>query len=497
MVKKKVVVLGGGISSLAVSAYLAKLGLDVILLEKNLFLGGRASMFKKRGYIFDKGPSWYMMPEVFEDFFQFFNKKSSDYYHLVRLPINYRVFFDDKSYVDVKRNLSYNLAVFKKLEKDGDKKLSAYLKKAAFLYQLAMKKLVLKDYREGIIDLLEKDLITNFFKLNLFTSLKNNIKNYFSSDKAEKILSFTSVFLGGSPFNTPAFYSLVAHADFNLGVYYPMGGINKVIQALISLNEELGVKIITRAEVKKIHVKNNQVKQIDYANSDKVFPDLVVSGIDLAFLQTKLLDRKWSSYPMDYWQKRVMSPSAFLIYLGLKEKIKHVAHHNLFFSSFWKKGFDEVFNKIKYPEYPSYYFHVPSKTDESVAPKNGETVMILVPIAPGLIDNHKIRKIFYDQIIDHFEDLIEQKIRKHIVVKKIYSINDFVQEYHAFKGAAFGLAHTLLQTAIFRPLNKDKKIKNLYYVGQYTNPGVGMPPALLSAKIVYKLIKKDLNEGKY
>lgn len=491
MIKKKAVVIGAGISSLAVSCYLARLGFEVIVLEKNSFIGGRASIFKEKGFIFDKGPSWYMMPEVFEDFFGFFGKKVSDYYNLFRLPVNYRVFFDDKVVIDITKDHQQNLRLFKKLEEDGDKKLTEYLRKASYLYQLSMKELVLKSYEKGFLELFDLNIITNLFRLNLFTSLKNYINKFFKSDKPEKILSFTSVFLGGSPFNTPAFYSLIAHADLNLGVYYPMGGIHQVIKALFELSQELGVKIITKASVDKIDIKDKQVKAVYFNTKKKLIADLVVSGIDLQFTQTNLLENKWRTYDDNYWKKAVMSPSAFLIYLGLNKKIKNVEHHNLYFSNYWKKGFDEVFSKKKYPQFPSYYFHVPSKTDKSVAPKNGETMMILVPIAPGLPDNINLRQKFFDKILTHFESLVGEKIRDNIVVKKIYSLNDFKEEYNSFKGAAFGLAHTLFQTAIFRPLNKDKKIKNLYYVGQFTNPGVGMPPGLLSAKIVFNLIKKD------
>lgn len=491
MIKKKAIVIGGGISSLGVSCYLAKLGFETVILEKNSFIGGRASIFQEQGYFFDKGPSWYMMPEVFEDFFGFFGKKISDYYHLKRLSVNYRVFFDDKTIIDITSNYQENIKLFKKLELDGDKKLNDYLKKASDLYRLSMNNLVLKSYQKGILDLLDKNVLFNIHKLNLFISLKKYINKFFQSDKIEKILSFTSVFLGGSPFNTPAFYSLVAHADFNLGVYYPMGGIYKVIEGLKKLSQALGVKIIKKALVEKIVVKDGLAKEIYFNGKRKIEVDLVVSGADLHFVQTKLLDKQWQSYDEDYWKSKVLSPSAFLLYLGLRKKLKKAEHHNLYFSSHWKKGFDEVFNLGSYPAYPSYYFHVPSKTDMSVAPKGGETVMILVPIAPGLLDDNKLRKKFEEKIITHFEDLLEEKIKDEIVVKKIYSVNDFKNEYNAFKGAAFGLAHTLFQTAIFRPLNKDKKLKNLYYVGQYTNPGVGMPPALLSAKIVYNLVKKD------
>ena len=487
---KKIIVIGSGISGLATAAYLKKEGNEVIILEKNRFLGGRASFLKKKGFVFDKGPSWYMMPEVFENFFKDFSKKTTDYYQLVRLPVNYRVFFPDGDVIDITENKNVNFKAFKKKEKDGDKKLKKFLKESEFLYELSMKKLVYFDYDDGFWELLKFDIIKNFFKLGLFTTLNSKLKKSFSSQKLQQILSFTSVFLGGSPYNTPAFYSLVAHADFNLGIYYPMGGINKVIDALVNLNQQLGTSIKLDTTIVRAKVNEKCIISLIDNKGKEYKGDIFVCASDMNYFQEKVVPRNYQSITPHKWRKMVSSPSAFLIYLGLSKKLRNVSHHNLYFSPNWKKGFDEVFEIGNYPENPSYYFHVPSVTDKSIAPKGKEVVAILVPIAPNLKDNDKIKEKFYEKIINHFEGLVGEKIKDKIEFRKFFSVNEFKKEYLSFKGSAFGLAHTLSQTAIFRPPNKDRKINNLYYTGQFTNPGVGMPPALISAKIVLELVKK-------
>ncbi len=488
--KKKINIIGAGISGLASACYLAKNGYEVFVFEKNSFFGGRASVFKEKGFIFDKGPSWYMMPEVFEEFFSYFGKKVRDCYQLIRLPVNYRVFFADGQKVDITDDQKINYKTFNFLEKNGGKNLEKYLKESRYLYQLSMKKLVEIPYDNGFLDLLKWEIIKNFFKLDLFQSLDTKLKSIFTNQKSRQILSFTSVFLGGSPYNTPAFYKLVAHADFNLGVYYPIGGIHKIIEALVSLAKELGVKIYTKREIVKAEVKNGAIRFLFDSAGKKNHADIVVCASDMNFFQTQVIPLQYQSIKKENWRKMVSSPSGFIIYLGINKKLKNVSHHNLYFSSSWKKGFDEVFSFGQWPEDPSYYFHVPSVTDQSVAPNGKETIMILVPIAPNLRDDQKTRDQFYNKIINHFQWLIGEKIVDKIEVCRVYSVSDFKKEYLSFKGSAFGLAHTLFQTAVFRPPNKDRKINNLYYVGQFTNPGVGMPPALISAKITANLIKK-------
>ncbi|MBN1617728.1 phytoene desaturase [Candidatus Dojkabacteria bacterium] len=490
---KKIVVIGGGISGLSSAALLKNSGYEVILLEKNNELGGRGRIWKDKGFTFDMGPSWYMMPEVFENFFGLFGKKVSDYYNLLRLDSHYKVFFPDGNVFNISKDLDINVELFESVEKGAGDKLKKYLAKSRHTYETAMQDLVMLDYK-NIFKYINVGFINSLLKLDPITSFSKSfhgyVSKYFRNPELQKIIEFTTVFLGGSPYNTPAFYNLITHADFNLGIYYPDGGINKFIQALSKLCSEVGVEVHTGEEVQHITVKDRKAISIETKN--KSYPaDIVLSSADYHFTETKLIDKNFRTYDDNYWSNKIMSPSAFNIYLGLNQKVSKLEHHNLYFDDSWEKSFKEVYNVHKWPDNPSYYVHVPSKTDPSVAPDGSEAVFILVPVAAGLEDDDTIREIMYEKVLSHFEGLVGQSIRDSIVTKRIFSHRDFNSSYNAFKGAAFGLAHTLGQTALFRPKNFSRKIKNLYYAGQYTNPGVGMPVCLLSSQITANLIKAE------
>jgi len=485
---KQIFIIGAGIGGLATGALLANRGFRVTILEKNNFIGGRASTYKEKGFTFDKGPSWYMMPEVFEKYFSQFNKKTSDYYKLIRLKENYKVFFETKNTYTIKADMKENIKLFNKTEKNGGAKLTEYLKQSKYLYNTSMKNMVYLDY-DNPAQLLNIPLILNMPRLKLFSSFHSLVSKYFKNKELQKILEFTTVFLGGSPYNTPAFYSLVSHADLNLGIYYPEGGINKIIQALQELCREQGVNIKLNQEVTELKIENSKISKI-FTKSDIFDADIVISNADYQFTETKLLPPLSQTHSDKYWSKKILSPSAFIVYLGINKKLKNISHHNLYFNSSWETHFEKVFKQRQWPENPSYYVHAPSLTDSGVCPKGSETLMFLVPIAPGLNDTDEIRYEFSKKILDHFESLISEKFTKNIVVKKIYSHRDFKKEYNSYLGTAFGIAHTLLQTGPFRPKNKSGKIKNLFYVGQYTNPGIGLPPSLISSQITGNLIFK-------
>ncbi|MCX7956235.1 MAG: phytoene desaturase family protein [Patescibacteria group bacterium] len=486
--KKTAIVIGGGIGGLATSSLLAKNGYKTILIEKNKIIGGRARFLKLKNFYFDMGPSWYMMPEVFDNYFSLFNKKTSDFYHLIKLKNHYRVFFEDNNVIDIDSNIEKNKKIFKQLEKNGDKKLEKILKKSEFIYKQAMKELVYQDYKK-ITTLLKPSIIFNLLRFNLFQSLHDYIKKIIKNKKLQKILEYTTVFLGGSPYNTPAFYQLVAHADFNLGIYYPKGGIYKVIEALKKICLENKVIIKTNEEVIKLKIEKNKIKEI-ITNKNNYDADFFVVNADYPFFETKIIPKKYQTYNKKYWQKKIFSPSAFLIYFGIKDNLIKSQHHNLFFTDNWENHFKNVYNKKSIPKNPSFYWHIPSKTDYSLAPKNHHSVMILVPMPPGLFLNKKNVEKFYKKIVKKFAQLNNiENIEKKIVIKKIFQAKDFLKDYNSTLGSAFGIAHTFFQTAIFRPKNFSSKIKNLFYVGHHTNPGVGMPPVLISSQIVFNLIK--------
>lgn len=478
--------IGAGVAGLGTAALLVKRGYEVTVLEKNKEIGGRGRMWIKDGYKFDMGPSWYMMPEIFEQYLAKFGKKVSDYYQLKRLPINYKVFFENGKRLEIKSKLTANKKLFSEEEDGGGEKLERYLKSSGKIYEGAIKDLVYMDY-ENWIELIQPKLLPYLFEAKFFETFHQYVTGIFKNKNLQKILEFTTVFLGGSPYNTPAFYRLISYTDFVGGIWYPMGGMHEIFEMLYKLAREQGVKIQTEEEVIKIEVENGKATGVK-TKKGCYEAEVVVSGADYWWTETKLLEKQWQSKKKSFWEKAVMSPSALVIYLGLSGRLKNLDHHNLYFSDDWEMGFEEVYSKKSWPKNPSYYVHVPSVTDRSVAPKNGETMMILVPVAPFL-DDSKREKIT-EKTIAHLEKISGEEIASKIRVKRVFSHRDFEADYHAYGGAAFGLAHTLGQTAMFRPRNRSRKVKNLYYAGQYTNPGVGVPTGLISTMIVDKLIAK-------
>ena len=490
MSEKRIVVIGAGFGGMSAAAVLAKNGNEVTLVEKNSQPGGRAMLYKKEGFIFDMGPSWYLMPEAFERYFAQFGKKPTDYFELKRLDPSYRVFFGTEKVVDVPTELEKSLTLFDELENDGSRKLSEYLQIAERNYRIAMDKFIYRDYT-SIFNFFNRQLILEGLKLNIFSSLERYNKRFFESDKSRKILEYTTVFLGGAPSHTPALYSIMAHVDLNLGVWYPVpGGIGAVVDAVYSTARDQGVEFKFNQNVSRIQIEGKHAKAVE-TDQEVIDADIIVANADYHHVDTKLLEPKYRSYSQKYWRKRVMAPSAFLIYLGVDKELDGILHHNLYLDPKWDAHFDSIFDQPGWPESPSYYVSATSKTDASIAPPGKECLFFLVPVAPGLNDTDKVREKYFTKIITHFEKLIGQTIKDSIIVKKIFSHRDFTDSYNAYKGTALGLAHTLRQTAVFRPAHRSKKVKNLYFTGHYTHPGVGVPMVLISSEIINEIISKE------
>lgn len=485
-------IVGAGVSGLATAALLAQKGYQVKVFEKNSTIGGRARVWKSKGFTFDMGPSWYMMPEVFEDFFEIFGKKVNQMYKLVRLDPHYSVITGSGKKYEVRKNLNKNLEMFEKNESGGAEKLKKFLGRSQRLYEKAMRNLVYQDYRDWK-SMMKPEIIKGLFELDLGRSFHRAVEAYFSNPDLQKILEFTTVFLGGSPYNTPAFYTLIAHADFNLGIWYPKGGMVMVPDALRQLVLANGGQIALNEEVNRIVTREGKVTGIR-TKKGYYEADAVVAACDYHFVETHLLGDEDRVYGDGYWKKRTLAPSALVIYLGVKGKIKNLTHHLLYFDDSWEKHFDEVYLDPKWPENPSYYVHCPSKTDSGVAPRGCEAVMILVPLAPGVEDSDLNREKYGGKILQHLAGLLGEDFRDRIEVRRMYAHRDFSGDYNALAGTAFGLAHTLGQTAIFRPRNYSRKVRGLYYSGQYTNPGVGVPVGLISARIAAGLVEKDIKK---
>lgn len=484
---KTAVVVGAGFGGLAVAALLARSGYKVKILEKNKQPGGRASVYKENGFSFDMGPSWYLMPDVFERFFGLFQKRPDDFFSLIRLNPSLRMFFGRNDFVDVPSDMKRLVSVFDLLEKGGGRKLQDYLGQAKSWYDSSMKSVVLKDC-SSLWSLLSWRLA--LIGSQMFEAMDLYVKRFFLSDRAQKLLQYNLLFLGGSPKNTPALYSLMSHVDLGMGVWYPMGGMKSVVKALVELCFDHNVEFQYDQEVVKIVVEGKQAKRV-ITRRHTFDADIVVINADYAHAETRLLEPKFQSYDEKYWEERVLAPSAFILFLGLNRKVQGLQHHNIITEGDWGRHFEQIFEKPSWPDKPSYYVCVPSKTDRSVAPVGCENLFILVPVAAGLEDSEALKRRYVDKIIDHLEGMIGEKLRDAVVVRKVFSVSDFSRFFNAYKGTALGLAHTVWQSAAFRPRLKSKKVKNLYYVGQYTHPGIGIPMTLVSAELVWHRIRNE------
>ena len=488
--KKKTIVIGGGIAGLSSASFLAKSGFDVTLLEKNENLGGRARKFSAAGFTFDMGPSWYWMPDVFEKFYNQFGHTSSDFYNLKRLDPSYKVFWEDNSSDDIPASMDEIYELFEKHEPGSSNKLKEFLKDAEYKYNVGMNEFVYKPSL-NLSEFIDFRIIKSAFKLHLFKPFSVYARKYFKNPKLLSLIEFPTLFLGAMPNRTPALYSLMNYADICLGTWYPEGGMHKIIEAFEKIAIEQGVKIMKNNNVENFNFTNKTIDSV--RTSKQTFEsDIVVSSADYHHTDQDLLASK-SNYNSSYWDKREMAPSSLLFYVGVNKKLKNIRHHNLFFDESFETHSKEIYLDPKWPIAPLFYVCAPSLTDQTVAPENNENLFFLIPIAPNLQDNEEIRDQYFDLIINRFEKRTGNNIKSDIVYKRSYCISDFKSDYNAFKGNAYGLANTLKQTAIFKPSLKNKKLNNMYYTGQLTVPGPGVPPSIISGEVVANQIIKDFN----
>ena len=485
--KKKIYIIGSGFSALSASCYLAKVGYEVIILEKNDTLGGRARQYKKDGFTFDIGPSWYWMPDVFERFFADFDKKPSDYYTLDKLNPGYEVYFGENSSVKIASELKKIYELFEDEEKGSAKHLKTFLDSAKSNYDTAIKDLV---YQPGVSPLELVNTTTIARVSQFFSTIRKQVRKDIKSEKLIKILEFPVLFLGAKPNNTPAFYNFMNYADFGLGTWHPRGGMYTVIEGMVSLAKSLGVTFKTNANVEKIITDTSKNVTGLLVNGKEIKTDLVLSGADYHHTET-LLDKNVRQYSESYWEKKTFAPSSLLFYVGFDKKIENVSHHTLFFDTDFDAHAKEIYDKPQWPTDPLFYANFTSITDKTSAPEGKEAGFFLIPLAPGIEDTDELREEYFHKIMDRFEKLTGQEVKKHVLFKKSFCVNDFKSEYNSYKGNAYGMANTLLQTAFLRPKIKSSKIKNLYFTGQLTVPGPGVPPALISGKIASELIFKN------
>jgi phytoene desaturase len=483
---RSVIVIGSGFAGMSAASFMAKEGWQVTVIEKNNTPGGRARQLKDAGFIFDMGPSFYWMPDVFERYFNQFGKKISDYYTLQRLDPSYRIYWED-GFTDIPAALAELKKVFESFEKGSGEKLDKFLKEAAYKYNTGINNLV---YKPGlsIFEFLDWSVIKGVFRLDIIHSIKKHIQKHFHHVKLQQMMEFPVLFLGALPEDTPALYSLMNYADIIGGTWYPQSGMYSVVDAMYKLAMELGVQFRFEENVKEITVENGVAKKV-ITSKDSYEADVIISGADYHFTEKELLPVEYRSYSETYWQKRVMAPSCLLYYVGLNKKLKNIIHHSLFFDVPFDQHGKEIYKEPQWPTDPLFYLSVSSVTDPFAAPPGCENLVFLVPVAAGLEgDTEELREKYFQLLIKRTERHLREDVEKFIVYKKSYSVSDFVYDYNSFRGNAYGLANTLMQTAIFKPSCRSKKVKNLFYTGQLTVPGPGVPPSLISGEVVAKQV---------
>jgi phytoene desaturase len=482
--KKTISILGSGFSSLSAACYLAKMGYEVSVFEKNAEFGGRARQFKESGFTFDMGPSWYWMPDVFERFFNDFDKTSADFYNLKKLNPAYHVYFGENDYIAIPDEIEKICNVFEKEEKGSSIELLKFMKMAKENYKIAVTDMLYKMPGISPLELITIDTVkrVGYF----FTNIKKQVHKRFKNPKLRSILEFPVLFLGAESSNTPAFYNFMNYADFGLGTWQPDNGFYDVVKAMIKIGKSFGVKYYNNSNVTQIVTKNASATGIMVNN--KIINSLyILSGADYNHTETLLPESK-RQYSQKYWSNKTLAPSSLLFYLGFDKKLKNLTHHNLFFDTDFNLHSKEIYKDPKWPSKPLFYANFTSMTNNHTAPEGCENGFILVPIAPDLKDNEVLREKYFNIVIDRIENITKQTIKENIIYKKSFCVNDFVGEYNSYKGNAYGLANTLLQTSFLRPKLKSSKVKNLFFTGQLTVPGPGVPPSVISGKLVADLI---------
>ena len=487
---KHIAVIGSGFSGLAAACTLAQKGFKVTVLEKNEKAGGRGRSFSAEGFVFDMGPSWYWMPEVMEEFFQSFGKSTADYYTLKRLDPGYRVFLKDEQ-LDVSAEMHKIQSLFEGIEPGAGKALAKFMDEAKEKYTAGMGKFVRKP-ANSFTEFAELDLLKALFKIQLFSDMRSHLRSHFKSPLLLQLLEFPVLFLGAKPSKTPALYSLMNYADLELGTWYPMGGMAKVPEAMLELAQSLGVQVITNQNVTGFEFEDNEISAVKTQNQTYIV-DGVIASADYHHVEQTLLPKKYRQYDEAYWEKRTMSPSSLLFYVGLNEKVPGLEHHNLFFENSFDVHAQEIYDHPQWPSNPLFYLCCPSKTDKTVAPENGENMFFLIPVAPGLQSTDELREHYWNLMCNAVQRRTGTDIRNHVVYKRSFAHEEFQSEYNSFKGNAYGLANTLMQTAFLKPKMKSKQLKNLYYAGQLTVPGPGMPPGIISGQLAAEELSQQLN----
>lgn len=486
-----VVVIGAGFAGLSAASFLARDGARVTLVERHGQAGGRARVFEAEGFTFDMGPSWYWMPDVFEAYFEEFGSAVAEHYELERLDPSYRVFFGDGSPVDVPAGTEELYALFESIEPGSAVRLRRFLAEAEYKYRVGIDEFV---HRPGhtALDFAELRVARAAVGLDMLRDMESYVERQFRDPRLRQILKFPVLFLGATPGKTPALYSLMNYADLVLGTWYPRGGMHEIVRAMVAVARGQGVELRLGSDVEEVVVRGGRAVGVR-VGGELLAADAVVGAADYHHVEQQLLAPQHRQYSPDYWDRREMAPSSLLFYLGLDKRLGGLRHHNLFFDRSFDRHAEEIYTRPRWPSDPLFYVCVPSLTDPSCAPPGGENVFVLIPTAPDLGgDTEQVRDRYYDLVMERLERLTGQDVRSSVVYRRSYAEREFKADYNAFKGNAYGLANTLRQTAFLKPKMRSTKVRGLYYAGQLTTPGPGVPPSLISGQVVAKELKSDL-----
>lgn len=490
----KIAIIGSGFSGLSAASYLSAAGHEVHVFEKNRTLGGRARQLKTdNGYTFDMGPSWYWMPDVFERFFNDFGHSIKDFYRLELLNPSFEIVFANQEIMRVPENYADLCLLFESIEKGSAIQLDKFMEEAQYKYETGMQNLV---YMPGVSlkEFADAQLLKGMLRLQVFTSFSKHVRKYFSHPQLLALMEFPVLFLGAMPQDTPALYSLMNYAGLKLGTWYPHGGFGKIIEAIMTVAEENGTSFHTDSPVESILIDHNKASGIMVCGK-KISFEAIVAAADYHHVENSLLPSEYRNYKESYWEGKTLAPSCLIYYVGLNKKIKSINHHTLFFEEDLLEHSKEIYKKPQWPHKPLFYVCCPSRTDDSVAPPGHENLFFLMPLAPGLEDKESLREKYFEMMVDRLQKHLGEEVIGFIDFKQSYCVNDFVSDYHSYKGNAYGLANTLMQTAFLKPKIRNKKVSNLFYAGQLTVPGPGVPPSLISGKIAAEQLKKYLNQS--
>jgi len=488
----EVAVIGSGFAGMAAAAVMAINGSKVTVYEKNEQIGGRARTFESDGFLFDMGPSWYWMPDVYDSYYNLFGNITADFYDLKKLEPGFAVVFGAGEVLDIPADFEEVCALFENIETGAGDKLRKFIAEGEFKYKIGMNDMVYKP-GHSITEFFSLKLMKDALKIQLFTSFSKHVRKYFKDPRLLALIEFPVLFLGAMPKDTPALYSLMNFSGLKQGTFYPMGGFGQVAQSFKKIAENAGVNFQTSQSVNYLEVKSGEISHI-HSNGQCKTVDAVIGAADYHHIESALMHESFRSYPESYWNSRTFAPSCLLFYLGVNKKIDKLRHHNLFFDEDFEQHAVQIYEDKKWPDNPLFYVCCPSKTDPSVAPEGSENIFVLMPIAIGLEDTEATREHYYDLLMSRLEKFAGENIRTNVVYKKSYATTDFVNDYNAYKGNAYGLANTLMQTAIFKPKLKSKKVKNLFFAGQLTVPGPGVPPSIISGRIAANELLKYLNK---